>query len=491
MNDSIRGRLALLAADGNLDVEDIDEALALALEDGRLDAAEAAELRAALDTWRLQLEPAARRYLEDRLSGRAQALVNRVLLAPHPRAQPRDLYYSRAEVTGLQERLNALGHPCTVDGDYGPGTARAVASLQRALGLPASGVVDSRTLARLNAALRKLGRPALDLNPRARIRPDHVIAVRGAGDRAQVAALQAGLNALSTHYGLGLAALTTDGAFGARTEAALQAVQAALYLPQTGIFDLSTAQAMNTALRAAGRPTVPEQAPATGGHHGGRVELHFYPNPAELKLYVLRGGQLLDTYGMVGGEPTARPSPDNPKVNRDPTPAGRYQVVSAGPHTSSVWPRSYVPYGAPLRELGGEVQYRGDDGQWRWATGPASVFKDRDPPALLAQHYKNPDGTLPPFYTQNDFGHLRVLLRDARTGAQQTHMIHPIPSLEDADYWADTAGLEFPTAALATLRFSHGCEHIHPRDLDELVARGYLAPGTVFVVHGYDERYGM
>ena len=27
----------------------------------------------------------------------------------------------------------------------------------------------------------------------------------------------------------------------------------------------------------------------------------------------------------------------------------------------------------------------------------------------------------------------------------------------------------------------------YPRDLDDMVARGFLAPGTRFVIHGYDE----
>ena len=67
-------------------------------------------------------------------------------------------------------------------------------------------------------------------------------------------------------------------------------------------------------------------------------------------------------------------------------------------------------------------------------------------------------------------------------------MVHPIPELEqNAKYWEDTRALTSPAAALATLRYSHGCEHIHPRDLDEMIAKGYVAPGVLFVVHSYDD----
>ena len=51
----------------------------------------------------------------------------------------------------------------------------------------------------------------------------------------------------------------------------------------------------------------------------------------------------------------------------------------------------------------------------------------------------------------------------------------------------DTDRLVDAATALDVLDWSHGCEHIHPRDLDELVSRGVLAPGTPFVVHAYDE----
>ena len=49
----------------------------------------------------------------------------------------------------VQVRLVMHGQPVLIDGDFGPRTAAAVRAVQRAAGLPATGVVDSRTWALL------------------------------------------------------------------------------------------------------------------------------------------------------------------------------------------------------------------------------------------------------------------------------------------------------------------------------------------------------
>lgn len=487
--ESLTASLRFFALDGDLDIEDVDHAAQIALEDGRISASEAMDLRAAIDRYRAQIDPQARAYLEDLVAGKAPQLVNRTLLAAAPRGRDKELYTPRADVVALQERIGWLGVACTIDGDFGPATTAALKQVQQGLGLPPSGLLDSRTVGRMNRALGLAGRPPLDLNPRARIRPDVVIAVKGAGERSRVKALQTALNALSGGFALGWLTLAEDGLFGAKTEEVVRLAQDLVYLPPTGIFDTSLALALNPLLKKLGLTPLDERAPSSGGGHDGRVELHFYPGRHQLKVYVLKAGRVLDVYGMVAGEEGAnRPSASNPHVQYSETPAGRYSVVEISPHASGSWPRSYVPYGAELRLMDDEVQYRAGDGVWRFATGPKSEFVRRDPPPMTRAGYLSPDGSLPRTYTGNDFGHLRVYLRDLATGRLQTHMVHPIPDLEqNAKYWEDTRALTSPAAALATLRYSHGCEHIHPRDLDEMIAKGYVAPGVLFVVHSYDD----
>ncbi|MCB9759927.1 MAG: murein L,D-transpeptidase [Alphaproteobacteria bacterium] len=478
--------LRFLSKDGNLDIEDVALAVERALDDGRLSVLEANELRQALDTWSERFEPAARRYLEDLLAGKARRLVNRVLLAPHPRGEPKDLYYARTDVVALQEALGWLGHPTAIDGDFGPGTGRALSAFQESQGIDPSGVLDSRTLSRMNHTLEAQGRPLVDLSPRARIRPDAVIAATHAADRDTTKALQRALNGLRTHYGLDTTRLSVDGDFGPATAAALRSLQAYAYLPETGILDVSTAEALNLLLAPAGLALLDTTPPEPDARP---VELHFYPGPEEHKVYVLRGGDVLEAYGMVGGEPEARDD-EHSDIDYSPTPAGTYEVIRVDPHASWSWAFSYVPFGSHLREVGGEIQFRDGGGVWRFATGPEGVFKDRTPPPLLAAHYRNSDGSLPPTWTRSEFGHLRGLLRDVRTGRTQGHMIHSSPYAElTKHYFTDTEALDDAASALDLLRVSHGCEHIHPKDMDELVARGWMRPGTRFVVHGYDERF--
>ncbi|MCB9745774.1 MAG: peptidoglycan-binding protein [Alphaproteobacteria bacterium] len=484
-------RLRLLASDGNLDIEDVALAVEHALADGRISPAEARQIDGALSEFGERMEPAARDYLLELVRGKAPKLVNRVLLAPHPAGEPPDLYYARVEVVALQEALDRLGYDTAIDGLYGPGTARSVSDFQVGQGMSPSGQVDSRTLHRLNRALDKNGLPLLDLNPRARIRPDAVISALGAGDRETNKALQRALNDLKRHYVPALERVREDGDFGPKTEAALRQVQAAALLPASGILDTATAEALNLMLAAAGRALL-DVHPPTGGAGAAQppVELHFYPGPEEHVVYVMRGGRAVESYGMVGGEPQARDDA-NSEIDFSPTPEGRYEVVRVDPHASFSWPLSYVPYGSQLQERAGEIWFRDGDGEWLQATGAGSIFGGRTPPAPPAAYYRRSDGTLPPTYTNNQFGHLRALLRDLQDGRVQSHMIHSSPYTElTRHYFADTGPLTEAGAAASLLRTSHGCEHIHPRDLDEMIAKGYLAPGTVFVVHGYDERFG-
>ena len=165
---------------------------------------------------------------------------------------------------------------------------------------------------------------------------------------------------------------------------------------------------------------------------GGAVELHFYPNEAELKVYVIRGGKELARYGMVGGQTRLLDDPRNPTVDYGPSPAGTYEIVRVSPHASTAWSYSYVPYGAPLRDKGGEIEFRDVDGVWKMATGPSSVFAARNPPPLPRSSYiDGATGKPYPFWQLNDFGHLRGQLKSLKTGQLQGHMIHSSPGNEE------------------------------------------------------------
>ncbi len=480
-------RLQTLTEDGNLDIEDILFALQAARADGVLSPEEIGELRAALAPYTELLEPAARQLVEDLVAGKAKLLPRRVLLAPVPATAP-DLYQPRAEVVALQDALTAVGHPCVVDGLYGNGTLGRVKELQAAAGLPQTGQVDTATLLALNERLVAKGAEPLDLAPRARIRPDQVVALRGGPNRDDNRAIQAALSRLGAQLGDTTLRVEADGAFGPGTEAAVKAFQRRVYLPETGIVDRTTLGALDDALTHVGLAATGVTGPVGGAGVRGGAELHFYPNERERKVYVVREGRVVERYGMVGGKNEFADDPNNPKVDYSPTTPGSYTVVRVSPHASYSWAWSYVPYGAQLREVDGEVQFRDVDGTWRIATGPNSVFAGRVPAPLGRESYRDRNGQLYEVWQLNDFGHLRGQLKSVRTGQVQGHMIHSSPHQQNTrNYFRDTRALLDPSAALDVLQFSHGCEHVHPRDLDDMVARGFLAPGTTFVVHGYDE----
>lgn len=488
MSTAITSRFAQLSGDANLDLEDILFALQVARADGRLSADELAELRAALATYTEILEPAARRLADDLAAGRATLIPRRVLLAAVPSGGSPDMYQPRAEVVALQDALTALGHPTTADGLYGRGTAALVTAFQATAGLPGTGQVDSATLLALNERLAAIGREPLDLTPRARIRPDQVVAVRNGANRDDNRAIQAGIARLGTQWGDLTLRIEADGAYGPGTEAAVKSLQHRLYLPESGIVDRSTLAALEAALAAYGLPAVGVTGPSAGAGLGGNVELHFYPGDDERKVYVIKGGRELERYGMVGGQNRFADDPNNPTVDYGPSPAGTYEVIRVSPHASYSWAWSYVPYGAPLDEVDGEVRFRDVDGTWRFATGPKGTFATRNPPPLPASSYRDSKGVLYETWRLNDFGHLRGQLKSKRTGTIQGHMLHSSPHQEGtAAYFRDTEDLLDPAKALDVLDWSHGCEHVHPRDFDDMVARGFLAPGTTFVVHGYDE----
>ena len=486
----VTSRLQSTARDGNLDVEDVQAAVQAAKADGKIDSAERAELQNALRQNADKFEPAARRYLEDTLAGKDPKLTNRVLLAPAPAGAQPDMYDARTDVVALQDSLSKLGFKTSADGAYGPGTQKAVGDFQRSVSLQATGKLDSATLQLLNERLEAKGAELLDLTPRAAIRPDQVLALKNGSNVADNQAIQLGLARLGDHFGLDALKMVPDGRFDDRTEGAVKAYQRMAYLPETGIVDKTTLESMNSALDAVGLDGVKIKPKDGGAGFKGQVELHFYPGDQELKLYAIKDGKVLDTYGMVGGLNESRDDPTNPTVDFGPSPKGKYKVKEVNPHTSTAWSYSYVPYGAALREQGGEIQFRDGGGQWKFATGPQSAFLGRNPPPLERNAYLDRDGKPMKAWTLNDFGHLRGRLVAVATGGTQSHMIHSSPEQErNANYWKDTDRLVDPSQALVTLNHSHGCEHIQPRDMDELVAKGYLAPGTTFVIHGYDETF--
>jgi hypothetical protein len=164
----------------------------------------------------------------------------------------------------------------------------------------------------------------------------------------------------------------------------------------------------------------------------------------------------------------------DPRFSWAPTPPGRYTLAGDGVHVSASWKYSQIPFGAELRERDGEIQFRNPgEPDWRLATGPESVFRDRPETRRFERKDFLIDGRLPARWELNDFGHRAIYLRNAG-GRIVGHLIHPT-ALGERRYGKEAPLLE-----------SHGCEHMRPMDLDEALSKGYFRPGVPFTVQPYE-----
>ena len=141
-----------------------------------------------------------------------------------------EIFASAVFVTQLQQALKALGYyEGDITGVYDEATTAAVAALQRDLGLPDTGQYDEAT----DAALRER------------------LGVRIEAFGTSVAQLQQALTDLGFYSG------PIDGRYSAATIEAVRAFQRALGVPDTGVIDVATLQAIYARGISSGVASVP------------------------------------------------------------------------------------------------------------------------------------------------------------------------------------------------------------------------------------------
>ena len=175
------------------------------------------------------------------------------------------------------------------------------------------------------------------------------------------------------------------------------------------------------------------------------------------------------------------------------TTAGRFVIHSLEKHVS---PERYawwsgIPWGTPMRLNAGVTEIK-LNGTWQPLTNQKkwSAFKD-DQPAVTKVIIDYYNGTLgyadsfPDKWVFNDFGHISVkyfrdLNNDRKLNGKESIM---------GDFIHTTPVDESRTAQKlsVTLAESHGCIHIKPLDIDELISKEYLRRGNTVEVHPYSE----
>jgi RHS repeat-associated protein len=167
-----------------------------------------------------------------------------------------------------------------------------------------------------------------------------------------------------------------------------------------------------------------------------------------------------------------------------PTDSGKFRIFGSWAHSSSRYPAwSAVPWGSKLKERRGKL-YIKVRGKWSLLSKYSNVTKTE-----IMDYYDDLYGKriLPDKWVFNDFGHLTFFYYKDRNnnkkldkGKEKIHgeFIHSSPDTE-----AMTA--QGQKVKLKHLYVSHGCIHIRPIDIDEILKKGYLKKGYEFIVHSY------
>ncbi len=206
-------------------------------------------------------------------------------------------------------------------------------------------------------------------------------------------------------------------------------------------------------------------------------------------------------YPAVGGPPVdhqkdMRPDPSDPAHKRmvwtghtiDRTRAGKYTLHFEGQHVTRAWGfGSRIPFGADLKinpKDPTDVLWRDHHRLWHSIRKMLGSKRVDDIPgaitawsdALTAEVGGIPSHTLPTHWPFNDFGHAVWYMVSEKTGKQSDQFIHETPENEREQ--------ELKRPVL--LDYSHGCVHVVPADMDDMMNKHYLVNGTRFVIHRYD-----
>jgi hypothetical protein len=183
------------------------------------------------------------------------------------------------------------------------------------------------------------------------------------------------------------------------------------------------------------------------------------------------------------------------------TKAGRYVIHSIAKHVSERrWLYSSVPWGTPItfnwiehrvyiKKDGKFVKLSEYNTQW-------SNYSDTHAYDLLLEMYQNNyinyySKPFPDTWIFNDFGHVAIkYFKDTnhnfildKTESIQSDFIHTTPVDEAKTAYNKIVSPRF--ARPIVLENSHGCIHVKPDNINELIDKGYLSKGANMEVHTY------
>lgn len=191
---------------------------------------------------------------------------------------------------------------------------------------------------------------------------------------------------------------------------------------------------------------------------------------------------IVATYDGVGGPRTSSTFGDG--YEGGPTDAGTYILLYCGKHSSrryAAW--SKIRWGSKLREQGGKVYVR-HKGRWRSLSSLTPVTRDQ-----IIEYHKDLYGTakLPERWVFNDFGHVTCYFFKDRNGNRRFD--RSAGERVHGEFFHTTPPDEAATVQGRPVKLteSHGCIHVKPAEIDEMIKKGYMKRGNSIVIHAYNE----
>lgn len=200
----------------------------------------------------------------------------------------------------------------------------------------------------------------------------------------------------------------------------------------------------------------------------------------------------IKAYMAVGGPRSAHNVAGGNEAS--PTREGRFIVSSIGKHVSSgggLYPLSSgLPWGTPLRFNKEILEVQLND-RWKPITTINAAWSNMDNRGAVEVVRSIASGNglgriVPDKWVLNDFGHVTIkYFRDLNNNGMLDNKSERVMS----DFIHTTPINEFETRQKKNVALfeSHGCVHVKPKDIDEMITMEYLKKGNVFQVHPYNE----
>lgn len=200
-----------------------------------------------------------------------------------------------------------------------------------------------------------------------------------------------------------------------------------------------------------------------------------------VQIVVVGAKKLVAVYDAVGGP--EMPFGSGPFAG-GPTRPGEFIVAGITKHVSHQWPFSRIAWGTPLKDDGKTI-FVLINGIWKDQKSLTGFSRE-----AVVQRYIDLTNDLwvklpVESWVFNDFGHITIYYAkdvnqngvfDQETESISNQMIHTTPQNE----------YQTLNKMPVVLDLSHGCIHLKPNDIDEMIQKKYLKRGTMVYIYPYD-----